>query len=188
MTFYFSTILFGAIFAVFITWLCIIKFGFLSQKPGHYSNQGTEFDIRERLCGDMICEGVIYGPFGKVNTRFVAYMHAKWEGDVGHMTESFTYDNGDKLERIWDLKVMGSNGIIEATAPDIIGIGAGKQSGSGVRLCYKIKLPKSAGGFVLNTVDWLYLMENGTIINRSQFRKFGIKVGELVANMRKIDT
>jgi hypothetical protein len=30
-------------------------------------------------------------------------------------------------------------------------------------------------------------MENGTIINRSQFRKFGLKVGELVANMRKID-
>ena len=46
MTLYFSTILFGTIFAVFITWLCSIKFGFLSQKPGHYSNQGTEFDIR----------------------------------------------------------------------------------------------------------------------------------------------
>ncbi|MBT7560389.1 MAG: DUF3833 family protein, partial [Rhodobacterales bacterium] len=59
--------------------------------------------------------------------------------------------------------------------------------GSGVRLCYNIKLPKSAGSYVLNTVDWLYLMENGTIINRSQFRKFGLKVGELVANMRKID-
>jgi hypothetical protein len=27
-------------------------------------------------------------------------------------------------------------------------------------------------------------MENGTIINRSQFRKFGIKVAELVATMR----
>ena len=64
MTLYFSTILFGTIFAVFITWLCSIKFGFLSQKPGHYSNQGTEFDIRERLCGDMICEGVIW-PFWK---------------------------------------------------------------------------------------------------------------------------
>ena len=27
-------------------------------------------------------------------------------------------------------------------------------------------------------------MENGVIINRSQFRKFGIKVAELVATMR----
>ena len=29
------------------------------------------------------------------------------------------------------------------------------------------------------------IMENGTIINRSEFRKFGVKVGELVATFRK---
>jgi len=187
MTLFFSTLLFGTLLALFIIWFCSVKFGFLSQNPDHYEDQGTEFDIRERLNGNMICEGVIYGPFGRVNTRFVAHMHAKWKGNVGHMTESFAYDNGDTLERVWDLKVNSDDGLIEATAPDIIGTGIGKQSGSGVRLCYNIKLPKSAGSHVLNTVDWLYLMENGTIINRSQFRKFGLKVGELVANMRKID-
>jgi hypothetical protein len=45
-------------------------------------------------------------------------------------------------------------------------------------------LTKDAGGHALNVVDWMYLMENGVIINRSQFRKFGIKVAELVATMR----
>ena len=43
-----------------------------------------------------------------------------------------------------------------------------------------------AGGWVLDVTDWMYLMENGTIINRSQFRKFGIKVAELVATMRQV--
>ena len=33
--------------------------------------------------------------------------------------------------------------------------------------------------------DWMYLVENGTVINRSQFRKFGVKVAELVATMRQ---
>jgi hypothetical protein len=52
-------------------------------------------------------------------------------------------------------------------------------------LKYRIKLPKdSSGGHVLDTTDWMYVVENGTIINRSQFRKFGIKVAELVATMR----
>ncbi len=37
---------------------------------------------------------------------------------------------------------------------------------------------------MLDVVDWMYVMENGTIMNRSQFRKFGIKVAELVATMR----
>jgi hypothetical protein len=30
----------------------------------------------------------------------------------------------------------------------------------------------------------MYLLENGVIMNRSQFRKFGFKVAELVATMR----
>jgi len=34
---------------------------------------------------------------------------------------------------------------------------------------------------------WMYVVENGSIMNRSQFRKFGIKVAELVATMRKAD-
>ena len=36
----------------------------------------------------------------------------------------------------------------------------------------------------LDVVDWMYLTPDGTIMNRSQFRKFGIKVAELVATLR----
>jgi hypothetical protein len=53
-----------------------------------------------------------------------------------------------------------------------------------VQLRYTIVMPQSAGGWTLDVTDWMYLTENGTIINRSQFRKFGIKVAELVATMR----
>jgi hypothetical protein len=57
-----------------------------------------------------------------------------------------------------------------------------------VQLNYKIKLPEESGGHVLDTTDWMYLIENGAIINRSQFRKYGIKVAELVATMRPKDS
>ena len=36
----------------------------------------------------------------------------------------------------------------------------------------------------LDVIDWLYLMPNGTVMNRSQMRKFGITMAELVATMR----
>ena len=58
------------------------------------------------------------------------------------------------------------------------------QKGPSVQLNYRIKLPESSGGHELDTVDWMYLVENGTIMNRSQFRKYGFKVAELVATMR----
>ena len=37
---------------------------------------------------------------------------------------------------------------------------------------------------MLDVTDWMYLMENGTIMNRSEMRKFGIKVAELIATIR----
>ena len=52
---------------------------------------------------------------------------------------------------------------------------------------YRIRLEPEAGGHVLDVTDWMYLMENGAIMNRSEFRKFGVKVGELVATMRKAE-
>ncbi len=174
----------GLLLAVLAGYLFQNFLGFRAQRPDDYAGQGKEFDIRQHLNGPMICEGVIYGPTGRVNTRFVANMNAKWVGNDGLMTEEFHYDTGGKLDREWTLR-MDTDGAFMATAPDIVGVGQGRQAGSAVELKYAIKLPESAGGHVLDTTDWMYLMENGTIINRSQMRKFGIKVGELVATIRK---
>ena len=99
------------------------------------------------------------------------------------MVETFAYDSGSVQNREWTLTV-GNDGSINATAPDVVGTGHGQQAGNSVVLNYRIKLADEVGGHVLDTVDWMYLTANGTIMNRSQFRKYGIKVAELVATMR----
>ncbi|MEM7296327.1 MAG: DUF3833 domain-containing protein [Pseudomonadota bacterium] len=156
---------------------------FAAQRPSDYAGTGPQFDLRQHLTGPILCEGVIYGPTGRVTSRFVADFDAHWEGNVGVMKERFRYDSGSVQDREWRL-TLGNDGSIKADADDLVGTGAGQQSGASVQLNYRIKLPDDAGGHVLDTTDWMYLVENGTIMNRSQFRKFGIKVAELVATMR----
>lgn len=158
---------------------------FLSQKPEQFRGKGPVLDLRRHLSGPILCEGVIYGPLGRVTSRFVADMNARWDGSTGTMTEDFRYDSGSTQHRIWTLKI-GNDGRIRATAPDVVGEGTGTMEGPALRLDYRIRLPEDAGGHVLSVTDWMYLMENGTIMNRSQFRKFGIKVAELVATMRPV--
>jgi len=158
--------------------------GFRAQRPADYAGTGPVFDVREQLSGPILCEGVIYGPTGRVSSRFVADMEGKWEGNKGTMSEVFRYDSGVVQHREWRL-TLGNDGRIKAEADDLAGPGDGKQEGGAVVLNYRIRLPKSAGGHVLDTTDWMYIVENGTIMNRSQFRKYGIKVAELVATMRK---
>ena len=159
--------------------------GFRTQKPGDFATNGPDFDMKTHLSGKILCEGVIYGPLGRVSSRFVADMVGTWDGNTGTLAETFRYDSGVVQERCWTLHVDDA-GIIRADAPDLVGTGTGTQKGPAVQMLYKIKLDPSAGGHELNVIDWMYLMENGTIMNRSQFRKFGIPVAELIATMRKV--
>ncbi len=157
--------------------------GFRSQKPADLAGGSPRFDLRAHLSGPILCEGVIYGPLGRVSTRFVAEMEGSWDGNRGVLKERFRYDSGRVQDREWRLTV-GNDGRIGAEADDVVGAGSGVAEGAAVQLKYRIRLDADAGGHVLDVVDWMYLMENGTIMNRSQFRKFGIKVAELVATMR----
>ena len=179
-------LLLGAGLVAALVFFQIRKMSFVAQHPDDYDAQGPALDLREHLNGPLLCEGVLYGPMGRVTSRFVADMHVSWVGNVGTMTERFTYDNGTVQDRCWTL-TLGNDGSVKATAPDVIGEGRGKAKGHALQLKYRIKLGEDAGGHELDAVDWMYLVENGTIMNRSQFRKFGIKVAELVATMRKVD-
>lgn len=161
--------------------------GFAAQSPDDYAGQEPRFDLRTHLNGPIRCEGVIYGPFGRVASRFVGDFDAHWDGNKGVMREHFLYDSGNRQDREWRLE-LGNDGRIRAEADDLVGTGRGQQQGASVRLDYRIRLPEEAGGHVLGVTDWMYLTPNGVIVNRSQFRKFGIKVAELVATMRRADT
>lgn len=158
---------------------------FRAQDPADYRGKGPDFDLRRHLSGPLACEGVIFGPTGRVTSRFVADMHGQWDGTTGTLAEVFRYDSGTIQHRAWTL-ALNPDGSIVATAPDVVGMGTGRAEGSSVVLNYRIRLTPEAGGHVLDVTDWMYLMENGTIMNRSQFRKFGIKVAELVATMRPV--
>jgi hypothetical protein len=178
--------LFGALVMLGLVLLRARLAGFAAQRPEDYAGAGPRLDLREHLRGPIKCEGVIYGPLGRVASRFDADFEAEWQGNRGVMREHFRYDSGRKQDREWQL-TLGNDGSIRAEAEDLVGIGTGHQSGAAARLDYRIRLPREAGGHVLSVTDWMYLTPGGVIVNRSQFRKFGIKVAELVATMRRVE-
>ncbi len=159
---------------------------FYGQQPEDYEDGFPQFDLKKHLNGAMICEGVIFGPFGRMTSSFTADFDIIWEGQIGVMSETFTYDDGNRQDREWTI-TLGEGDAFTTTAPDVIGTGKGAQAGPTVQLRYTIKLPDAAGGHNLAAVDWMYLTPKGTIVNRSQFRKFGIKVAELVATIRPVE-
>lgn len=156
---------------------------FRAQSPEDYSQTSPAFSLKTHLNGDIFSEGLIYGPNGRMTNSFVARMRGEWDGDTGTLAEEFTYSNGKTQSRKWFLK-LGQGNQFTATAADIVGEARGTISGATIKMEYRIRLPEDAGGHVLDATDWLYLMENGAIMNKSEMRKFGLKVAELIATMR----
>jgi len=178
-------VLIGMVLSGLLFWSRTRFADFLAQRPEDYDATHTSaFDLRTHLNGRLLCEGVIYGPLGRVSTTFVGEFDCHWQGNRGHMAEVFHYSDGTEQHRAWDL-LIDQNGKIQAKASDVLGVGTGVQCGNAVQLKYRFQLPEQSGGHVMDVVDWMYLAPNGSIVNRSQFRKFGIKMAELVATIRK---
>ncbi len=178
-------LLLGGLIVAALAWARHSLASFRAQSSDDLGGAAPTFDLKTHLNGPILCEGVIFGPTGRVASRFVADMQGSWVGDTGTLDEVFRYDSGTVQNRCWTLALRG-NGEISATAPDVVGTGSGQVKGAAVVLRYRIRLTVEAGGHVLDVVDWMYLLENGTIMNRSQFSKFGITVAELIATLRKV--
>jgi hypothetical protein len=159
--------------------------GFAAQRPANYAAQTPALDIRQQLNGSYVCDGVIFGPLGRVSSRFTARMQADWRDNSCELREEFLFDDGSRQARAWQLHLT-EDGQIRAEAADVIGSGRGQQSGPTVQLLYQLQLPAKSGGHVMSVTDWLYLTPGGTLVNRSQFRKYGVKLAELVATIRPL--
>ena len=93
---------------------------FRAQSPSDYAGTGPDFSLKDNLNGEILSEGLIYGPTGKMSNSFVARMIGEWTGNSGTLTEYFTYSNGKQMTRKWYL-TMGTGNSFTATADDIVG-------------------------------------------------------------------
>lgn len=169
-------------FAVLFAWQLLWSFS--AQSPEDYASESPVFDIRKQLGGEIVADGIVFDVRGRVSARFTAQMVGTFGQNGGTLKEEFSYASGANDQREWTISHT-SGATFTATAPDIIGTAQGTISGNTVQMRYRIRLPERVGGHVLDAVDWMYLLNDGTILNRSEMRKFGIKVAELFALMKK---
>ncbi len=176
-------VIIGIVLTLGAAWFWSLYLGFAAQTVDDYADLVPVLHLRDHLAGNLVCDGMIFGPTGRVTSRFRADIQVAWDGPNGVMDERFHYDDGSTQDRQWRLTI-DNDGSLRAEADDVIGAGRGTVGGNALGLRYRIRLPDANGGHVLDAVDWMYLQRDGTILNRSQFRKFGIRVAELFCTMR----
>lgn len=151
-----------------------------------YAGQTPPLDLKEYFTGPIKAWGIVQDRSGKVTQRFDVVMSGTWNGDTGTLQEYFKYYDGRTQERTWTIKRIAAHAY-EGSAGDIIGTATGQTSGNAMRWAYVMDLKVGDNNYHVTFDDWMFLMNDGVLINRSYLKKFGVTMAELTLFMQKQD-
>lgn len=168
-----------------ITLITMSLFSCTSIKPQDYANNQPKLNIKEYLNGKIKAWGILEDRSGKITRRFTVDMIGTWNGNKGVLEEQFIFDDGEKSSRIWHIELLDDNNFT-ATAADVVGVAKGQQYGNAIRMSYVLDLEVSKGKrYNVTLDDWMYLLDEKTLINKSSIKKFGITFGKLTIFFKK---
>jgi hypothetical protein len=154
-------------------------------KVEYYNSSNPEFDFKAFFSGDLKAYGVVQDYKGELTRKLVVSMNARWEGNEGVIEEDFVYDDGETQKRIWYVTLNDDNSLV-GRADDVLGIATGKSAGSVFHWNYNVALPYDGSTLEVNFDDWMYLVTQSRLINRTSIVKFGVEVGEVTLVIEKI--
>ena len=143
-----------------------------------YAMEAPRLNMRAFLNGDLTAKGMFTDRSGRVVKRFSVSMNGHWEGDVGILDEHFQYSDGSTQRRVWRLKDLGQ-GRYSGSADDVVGDAAGESAGNAFRWGYTLALPVDGRTWNVALDDWMFLLDERTVLNRSAMSKFGLHVGDV---------
>lgn len=149
-----------------------------------YAGTRPGLDLASYFNGRLTAQGMFQDRSGKVVRRFTVEMTGSWQGNQGVLDEHFTYDDGEKQRRVWRL-VKQPDGSYTGTADDVVGEARGRTAGYALFWDYALKLPVDGKVYEVRFDDWMYQLDEQTLLNRSRMSKFGITLGEVTLFFRK---
>lgn len=152
-------------------------------KPADYANEQPKLDLATYFNGTIDAWGVFQDRSGKIVKRFTVVMTGTWNGNVGVLDEDFTYSDGTKQKRVWTITKQGDRYV--GTASDVLGEADGVASGNALNWRYTMLLPVDGKTYEVQFDDWMYLMDDHTMLNRAKMSKFGFELGEVFLSFRK---
>ena len=149
-----------------------------------YAQQKPTLDLQQYFNGPIVAHGLFTDRQGQVVKRFVVHMDCTWQGNEGTLDERFEYSNGERQRRVWHLTKL-PDGRYTGRADDVVGQADGESAGNALRWRYTLALPVDGQTWHVQFDDWMFLMDEHTMLNRAAMSKFGIRLGEVTLSFHK---
>ncbi|WP_257282716.1 DUF3833 domain-containing protein [Endozoicomonas sp. SESOKO1] len=164
--------------------LTVMLTGCTSMNIEDYAASKPGLKIEDYFAGKTVAWGMFQDRFGNVQQRFKVLMTGEVNDGVLTLDEQFIYSDGSESTRIWNVNIMG-DGHYLGTAGDIVGQAIGRSAGNAFNFKYQMRLPIRGREWVVTFDDWMFLQEDGVLLNVATMSKWGIKLGTLTVAFEK---
>ena len=149
-----------------------------------YRAEQPALDLKTYLNGTLDAWGMFQGRSGEVQKRFHVVIDARWTGDTGVLDEHFTWSDGTTSRRVWTLRRQ-PDGRYLGTADDVVGEAIGEVAGNALRWRYVLALPVDGKVYHVDFDDWMVLIDDKVMLNRSRMSKWGFYLGEVTLSFTR---
>ena len=147
-------------------------------RPEAFANTRPAFDPVTFWTGRTASWGVIENRDGAPTEIITTSTDGTAEGADGlHMVQHVMTGGKDSV-RDWHIRRLG-DGQFEATANDLVGIAHGQTSGRTLHWVWTLAAKPGNGLFDVIMEQWMYLADNGTLLNRTIVTKLGVRLAEI---------
>jgi hypothetical protein len=143
-----------------------------------YDNTTPKFDLASYFDGEVTAWGIVQDYSNKLTRRFCVDIIGTWQGNSGQLHETFYYNDGEQQIRIWELKIA-NDGSVTGGAADVIGEASGASQGTAFNWHYTLRVPVDETEYDLFVDDWMFMIDNNRVMNRSYMKKLGVTVAEI---------
>ncbi|MBL0796525.1 MULTISPECIES: DUF3833 domain-containing protein [Pseudomonas] len=149
-----------------------------------YADQQPALDLQRFFSQPVKAWGMFQKRGGEVTKRFEVNIVSRREGNNLILDERFLYSDGTRQHRVWTLTPEGQ-GRWSGRAGDVVGVAQGQVAGNTLHWRYRLNVPVDDSTYEMSMDDWMYLMDEDTLINRTSMSKFGVEVGQVTLFFRR---
>ena len=160
--------------------------GCTTMKIENFAETKPEFNLMQFFEGEVKAWGIIEDRFGNLRRQFTVDMKGTVENGVLTLEEDFIYADGEKDKRIWKFSKLDSNSY-KGLANDIVGEAIAKEQGNAFNMKYKMDLDLGFAELRVSFNDWMFRIDNETIVNKASINKFGLNIANVTLFFRKND-
>lgn len=128
--------------------------------------------------GKVYAWGLFEARFGDLRREFQVEIDGNWDGQRLQLVEHFLYADGERDQRIWQIRPDGADGYV-GEAADTVGQARGQCRLNRLNWRYRMRLQTGTRTLKVEFDDAFYLQPGPVLINRAQLHKWGIRLGEV---------